>query len=129
MVTVMLYSLIELDAGIITACMPSFAKMLRHHLPPWAVLKSRLKLKYPANFRKGSKRDLITGCERSQSTDFFDDKNHRQGNNRLYTNDTNASAEIELESQKSVDNYSSYTTPDTFDDDRIFSKQNHLQQA
>ncbi|CAF9919671.1 hypothetical protein IMSHALPRED_004693 [Imshaugia aleurites] len=36
--------LIEVDAGIITACMPSFAKMLHHHLPPWPTLQSRLKL-------------------------------------------------------------------------------------
>ena len=123
----MVYSLIELDAGIITACMPSFAKMLRHHLPPWPILKSRLRFEHLANTGKGSKRDLITGCKRSRPTDF-DAINPRQGN-RLYTNDSNASSEIELESQKSEENYSSHTTPDTFDDDRIFSKQHHLQQA
>lgn len=125
----MVYSLIELDAGIITACMPSFAKMLHHHLPPWASLKSRLRFELPASFRKGSKRDLITDCKRSQSPDFFDDMDHRQGNNRLYTNDTHTSAEIELESQKGADNYSGYTAPDTFDDDRIFLKQHHPPQA
>lgn len=124
----MIYSLIKLDAGIITACMPSFAKMLHHHLPPRSTLKSRLRFENPAICRKGSKRDLITRCKRSQPTDF-DDKNHRQGNNRLYTNGSNASAEIELESQKSVDNDSSYTTHDTFDDDRISLKQQHHQQA
>ena len=107
--------------------MPSIAKMLHHHLPPWASLKSYLKFEYPASSRKGSKRDFVTGYKRSQPTEF-NGMNSRQGN-RLYTNGSNASAGIELESQKSVDNYSSYITPNKYDDDRISLKQHHPQQA
>jgi len=36
------HRLVEIDVGVMTACLPAFARMLHHHLPPWQFTKSRL---------------------------------------------------------------------------------------
>ena len=42
--------------GIVTASMPSFARMLHHHLPPWKQLKSRLPFHKTTTRTKSSQR-------------------------------------------------------------------------
>lgn len=91
--------LIEVDAGIITACMPSIAKMLHHHLPPWETLKSRLSLNTLVSPREGSTRDLV--AKRSQPTSVEEMKYYRK--ERLDSTGPNSTAGIELESLRSVD--------------------------
>ena len=120
-------SLIELDAGIITACLPSFAKMLQHHLPPWETLRSLLKLETFASLRKGAKRDLIPYSKRSQRTSLDDIKQCPA--NRVHSKSTNPNPDIELESQKAVDEYVGYATTDTSDDDGIYLKQHDFQRG
>lgn len=40
--TVPFTRLVEIDVGVMTACLPALARMLHHHLPPWKSIKSRL---------------------------------------------------------------------------------------
>ncbi len=112
--------------GIITACMPTFAKMLRHHLPPWAILKHRLKFSTPPSPKEGSKRDQVTVCKRSEPINFYGKKLGR--GDRLYMDDTISSAGMELENLESVEDCDRHGIPDTFDDDRIVLKQHDPQQ-
>ncbi len=112
--------------GIITACMPSFAKMLRHHLPPWATLKHRLKFSTPPGPRESSRRDQFTVFKRPKPIDSYD-KYHGRGD-RLYIDGTSSSAGIELESLESVEDCNRHGTPTTFDDDSIVLKQHDPQQ-
>lgn len=43
-----------MQLGIITASMPAFARMLRHHLPPWQELRARLPLRNAKSGMKGT---------------------------------------------------------------------------
>ena len=106
--------------------MPSFAKMLHHHLPPWATLKPRLKFITRASPSKGSKRDLITVSKISRPTRFRKE-GYYEGDSS-YINGIDTSAANELESLESVRNYISDPTPETFDGDRVYSKHD-LQQV
>ena len=109
----------EVDAGIITACMPSFAKMLHHHLPPWTVLKQRLKLIAPAGPIEGSNRNLVAVSKDFRST-HFNEKSYR--GDASYTNGLDASAEHELENLKVAKSYVRGADLEAFDDDRICLK-------
>ena len=107
------HSLIEIDAGIITSCMPSFARMLHHHLPPWGTLKSHLKSFALACARKGTKQNPVTVPEGSGPTNKRD--HHLEETPRIQGLDLGA--EIELESLRSVKHYNRGRAPKTFDDD------------
>ena len=115
------HSLIEVDAGIITACMPSFAKMLRHHLPPWARLKWGLKFINLASPRDGSKRSSITVSKDSRPI-HLNNQDHSRVDIR-YVNGADSIADIELGRQKPAKTYISGAASETSDDDRIILKQ------
>ena len=119
------HSLIEVDAGIITACMPSFAKMLHHHLPPWPTLQSRLKFQNLANPSNGTKRNLVTLYKDARPT-HFNNQEHSRGD-RIFVNGTDSIAEIELQSPKGVKTYLREAASETFDDDRVYLKHDSQQ--
>ena len=101
--------------------MPSFAKMLRHHLPPWARLKSSLKFINLASPRDGSKRSSVTVSKDSRPIQL---KNQDYGQVDIrYVNGANSIADIELERQKPTETYISGAASETSDDDRIILKQ------
>lgn len=95
--------------------------MLHHHLPPWETLKTRLKFNFLASPREDSNRELVGVCKRSQPTHFDEMNPCREG--RLCINGTSSDAGVELESLKNAGDYIGYATPDTFDDDGIYLKQ------
>lgn len=114
------HSLIEVDAGIITACMPSFAKMLHHHLPPWPTLQSRLKLHNLASPYHGSQRNLVTLYKEARPT-HLNNQDYSTGD-RPSVNGTDSITDIELQSPESVKKYIRGAASETFDDDRVYLK-------
>ena len=107
--------------------MPSFAKMLHHHLPSWATLKSLLKFNTLVSPRESSKGDLITAHKRPKPIDFDQIDDNRE--DRLFIDSTSSSAGIELESLRGVENCTGYATAEAFDDDRVYLKPHDPQQA
>ena len=104
--------------------MLSFAKMLHHHLPPWTVLKQRLKLIAPASPTEESKRNLVAVSKDFGSTHF--NKRTYRGD-AGYTNGLDSSAELELENLKVARSYVRGADLEAFDDDRICLKHNPQQ--
>lgn len=99
--------------------------MLRHHLPPWATVKSRLEFKISSSPNEGSKGYLVT--KRSKPTNFDEVDDNRE--ERLYINSTSSSAGVELENMAGVENFTGYATADAYDEDRTYLKQHDSQQA
>ena len=93
--------------------------MLHHHLPPWAVLRQRLKVIATAGRSKSSKRDLVTLSKDSSSTHLHQNYYQRE---ELHINGLGSSAEHELENLKSVRSYVNGADLEAFDDDRIYLK-------
>ena len=59
------HRLVEIDVGVMTACLPAFARMLHHYLPPWKSLKSRVSLyRLAAVFSRG---DSFENPQKGQS--------------------------------------------------------------
>lgn len=118
-----LRSLIEVDVGIMTACMPSFAKMLHHHLPPWTTLKRRLRLLDPARpICEGSKRNLVPISNDSRPTHSEEDKwSFREYG--PYFSDAYSGVESELQCPKRIrgvkENITG-TTSETFSDEAVY---------
>ena len=101
--------------------MPSFAKMLHHHLPPWPILKSRIKsitLTRP-------KKNLVP-IFKDVRPDHFNYHDYNQGD-RPYVNDTTSVAEMELQSLESVERYLSGAASETLDDDGFYLKHDSQQ--
>ena len=92
-------SLIEVDAGIITACMPSFAKMLNHHLPPWPTLKARLKSALLSRARRDRQENDVTALKDSSLTHINEGQSWGE---RPYRNGTDSGAGSELGSLEST---------------------------
>ena len=107
--------------GIITACMPSFAKVLHQHLPPWATLKTRMKLIPRASPSEDPKRELVTVHKHLRPTHF---DRHQEDSVDIGTTDSDAA--VELESLNSVKDHSGETYSDPLDDERRYLKQHDI---
>lgn len=112
-------SLVEIDVGLITACMPSFAKMLHHHLPPWPTLKRRLKSLALACARKGTSQNVTTAPKDFEQTYKSGRDLHLE---EIPHKPDLKSGDPELESLGSVQHYIGRATPEMFDDDRVLLK-------
>ena len=65
--TTLIVSLVEIQMGIITASMPSLAGMMRHHLPPWEMIRARLPHRHFGLGNGGSSRIYFRLFGRAQS--------------------------------------------------------------
>ena len=97
--------------------MPSFAKMLHHHLPPWKTLKSRLNCFALARARKGTKQDPVTAPKDSGPMNTNNRDHHVDESPQI--RDLDLGAEVELESLRSVNHYNGGVALKTFDDDEV----------
>ena len=92
--------------------MPSFAKTLNHHLPPWATVKTRLK-----------SLALACTCSQTQTTvpkdsgPTYMNKENLHLEERPHMHDLDL-GETELQSLESV-KYIGGGAPESFDDDRV----------
>ena len=102
--------------AIITACMPSFAKVLHHHFPLWATIKTRLKSFALTYTRKGMSRNQTAISKDSGPTYLNKGCLHLEERPHMHDLDL---GEIELESLKSVKYKSRGAALETFDDDKI----------
>ena len=101
--------------------MPCFAKMLHHHLPPWATVKQRLTLHKPPVPELGSNRTMTTDFKRSKPADF-DVVIHCQ-EHHFYSDGVNSSADLELQRMNSLEDQIEYGVADTSGDNIVYMKQ------
>ena len=96
--------------------MPSFAKMLHHHLPAWAILKPRLKSFVLACTGKGKSRSPTTVPQDSEQT--YKTRSDIHLEERPHSHGLK-SGEPDMESLGSVQHDIGGATLETFDDDRV----------